>query len=482
VKVFLNNNMATIKELAKKSPKHCWSKVNAVWHYLGLYTAKPLLKTKITPNQITIFWILLEIFAAVLMLGSYWHRVVGIITFNFIVTLLDFTDGNIARIKNQGSNLGIYLEHLGIYFGMPLIFLFLGINIHLKTGSLIPLYVGSFCCIIMLYEKIININPSWYKPDKWAQIKEVYLSGSLSKGGIITHLSEIFRRGQPFNLLFFGIILDYPLTTMIIYAFVATASLFYKFKTQYSAAKKLDVKTKKNKEVFRLNKENPELLKKSIVEHYDVYGKIYDKKNTSVKQQMIDKLAFSKIKQYAQGKDVLEVGCGTGIWMEKLQQEVKSIWGIDISKGMLREAKIKNLNVTIGDADLLPFPDKSFEFVFSYRVLPHVPDINKAIKEIKRVLKDEGKAIIMFYNKNSLKYFSTKKKMNKRVFTKFYTKKEILKFDDNIKFIAGTKIFPYPKRLLKINAINKVYILLERFFEKTPINWFGGNVLFELKK
>lgn len=53
----------------------------------------------------------------------------------------------------------------------------------------------------------------------------------------------------------------------------------------------------------------------------------------------------------------------------------------------------------------LPFEDNSFDKVYSFGVLHHVPDISQAQKEIWRVLKPGGELIVMLYAKNSLNYY-----------------------------------------------------------------------------
>ncbi len=232
--------MPTIKELAQKSPKQCWSKVDYMWHYLGLYVARPLLNTSITPNQVTVFWIVLEILAAMMMLGSYWYRVAGILIFNVIVNLLDFTDGNIARIKNIKTLLGIYLDRLGIYTGMPLFLLLLGLGMYLRENDVISLYAGIICCISLLYDKLFNVNPAWYSQEQWSHLQQVYLTSSLSKKNIFSYLSELFRKTQPLNLLFFGIILNYLQIILIIYAVIGVLSMLKKLYEQVQTIRQLD--------------------------------------------------------------------------------------------------------------------------------------------------------------------------------------------------------------------------------------------------
>ncbi len=236
----MKKNTPTIKELKQKAKKECWSKVDYMWHYLGLYAARPLLKTGITPNQVTAFWILLELLAAILMLGSYWYRISALIIANFIVNLLDFTDGNIARIKGPKTLLGIYLDRLGIFVGMPLLMLFLGTGIWLREENLAALILGGVCCIAMLYEKLFSVNPAWYSSAQWPPLQEIYRESSLSKKNIFSFFSELFRKAQPFNILFFGIVLDQLIITLWIYAIISILAMLRKLVSQVKAIRRFD--------------------------------------------------------------------------------------------------------------------------------------------------------------------------------------------------------------------------------------------------
>ena len=99
---------------------------------------------------------------------------------------------------------------------------------------------------------------------------------------------------------------------------------------------------------------------------------------------------------------ILELGCGSGeIWRE-CANRIPAGWVItltDLSDGML-DAAWRNL-VPLGrnfkfeqmDAQSIPYDDKTFDMVIANHVLFHVPDREKALTEIKRVLKDDGHLI-----------------------------------------------------------------------------------------
>ena len=102
----------------------------------------------------------------------------------------------------------------------------------------------------------------------------------------------------------------------------------------------------------------------------------------------------------AAGPDVLELGCGpAGLWAQNLSR-VPADWRItltDFSPGMVTEAQ-RTLGDAAGrfrfevvDAQSIPFDDDSFDTVIANHMLYHVPDLNKALAEIHRVLRPGGR-------------------------------------------------------------------------------------------
>lgn len=98
------------------------------------------------------------------------------------------------------------------------------------------------------------------------------------------------------------------------------------------------------------------------------------------------------------GAKILELGCGTAsMWMahDDLIARCEVLMLTDLSEGMLSVAR-ENIgernNVAYARVDIqdIPFQDDSFDVIIANSMLYHVPDIEKGVNEVKRVLKDKG--------------------------------------------------------------------------------------------
>src|SRR5205814_370348 len=84
--------------------------------------------------------------------------------------------------------------------------------------------------------------------------------------------------------------------------------------------------------------------------------------------------------------------------------------GIDLTEAAIELARkrfaLSHLNgqFLVSDAENLDFDDESFDLVYSHGVLHHTPDIEAAVREIYRVLKPGGRAIVMLYHRGSYNY------------------------------------------------------------------------------
>jgi SAM-dependent methyltransferase len=111
------------------------------------------------------------------------------------------------------------------------------------------------------------------------------------------------------------------------------------------------------------------------------------------------------------GKRVLEIGLGLGADSEQIIRRGGQWTGIDLTaesvdrvRTRLELRRLPYGGVIQGSVLELPFPDNSFDVVFSHGVLHHVPDIARAQSEVARVLRPGGEAVVMLYAKYSLNY------------------------------------------------------------------------------
>ena len=186
----------------------------------------------------------------------------------------------------------------------------------------------------------------------------------------------------------------------------------------------------------------------------------------------------------------MDIGCGNGYVLNYYFKEGAIFHGIDITEKAIELTKKRfELNNSIGnfsiqDAQNLSFEDNYFDCVCSMGVLHHVPNTEKAISEIYRVLKPSGRLILMFYHKNSFKYhikFRLKsilynKSINQLVnefdglenpLGKAYSKNNLLELlsqfidvDLSIGYLVPSDIIPKSNKFLPINLFDP----LARYF------------------
>lgn len=109
-------------------------------------------------------------------------------------------------------------------------------------------------------------------------------------------------------------------------------------------------------------------------------------------------------------EEVLELGCGDGALWERNREKLKSasVLVTDISDGMIKDVKknlsgLKRFTYQVMDAQHINAKDESFDVVIANHLLFYLEDLNKALKEIKRVLKPGGRLICSTYGSEHMK-------------------------------------------------------------------------------
>src|SRR5260370_20091407 len=95
--------------------------------------------------------------------------------------------------------------------------------------------------------------------------------------------------------------------------------------------------------------------------YYDDFAGWYEKERHLPYHRMLDDLEVELVERYGTGKDVLEVGCGTGLILDRTSRFARHAAGIDLSGGMLARAAGRGLAVAQASATELPIADDSVD-------------------------------------------------------------------------------------------------------------------------
>jgi SAM-dependent methyltransferase len=111
------------------------------------------------------------------------------------------------------------------------------------------------------------------------------------------------------------------------------------------------------------------------------------------------------------GERVLEIGLGQGSESEQIIRRGARWSGLDLTQESVDRVgtrlairKLPYDDLRQGSALAIPWPNRTFDVVFSHGVLHHIPDIRTAQSEIHRILKPNGILVAMLYSRKSLNY------------------------------------------------------------------------------
>ena len=140
---------------------------------------------------------------------------------------------------------------------------------------------------------------------------------------------------------------------------------------------------------------------------------------------------YARIRPVVKAKTVLELATGTGLIAKNIVNAAAHIEATDASPEMIAEAKRNNrsakLHFSVQDMFRLPYADKSFDVVIVSNALHIVPQPEKALQEIKRVLKEGGVLIAPTFTHAGNSFFGKVKAFFRR-FAGFHLYKEYLNF------------------------------------------------------
>lgn len=214
---------------------------------------------------------------------------------------------------------------------------------------------------------------------------------------------------------------------------------------------------------------------------------------------MILKAAGERVKG-----DILENGCGVGMYIEHLSPFGGTVIGLEYDFERAREARKNSPHIFNAAGESIPLPSSTFDLILSHEVIEHVQDDRAAIREMIRVLrspdpvsgKPGGRAVIFcpnrgypfethgiywkgeyrFGNKLFVNYLPRVWRDKLAPHVRVYSKRDLGQLFDGlpVKFVERTVVFgAYDNIIARFGAFGKVLRGVLQFLEKTPLKIFG---------
>jgi len=112
--------------------------------------------------------------------------------------------------------------------------------------------------------------------------------------------------------------------------------------------------------------------------------------------------ALSIVEKYIKRGKLLDVGCGTGLFMRVARQRGWKVQGIDISDFIVRQARSYDLDVMLGGIENVKLPKKYFDVIVMWASIEHLFDPFKSLDKIRNALKRGGILVIVTDNYDSI--------------------------------------------------------------------------------
>jgi SAM-dependent methyltransferase len=194
--------------------------------------------------------------------------------------------------------------------------------------------------------------------------------------------------------------------------------------------------------------------------------------------------------------NVLENGCGVGMYVEKLAGLGARVIGLEYDMERAAEARIRSQEIINAAGESIPLPAGTFDLILSHEVIEHVQDDRSAVQEMIRVLKAGGRAVIFCPNRgypfethgiywNGKYYFGNKLFVNYlprflrdklAPHVRVYSRADLQKLFDGlpVKFIERTVIFgAYDNIIARFGVFGKFLRAILQLLEATPLKIFG---------
>ena len=216
-----------IKEIRKGSYKKR-SGYEFVLDELANYVVKLALILKIRASHLTFFWVIFQFLTPLLFLrGTYISFVLAITLFQ-LMFILDLSDGKLYRFQTFKKPklkplFPKFLDKLGHYINNSWLLFWLGVGTFLRFHNWLYLLAGILAALFYLMNKAITLNPAWYLSSEEKEIIAKISLGagpSTGKSKFNKFIFHFFRLEYLGNILFIGIIFDFPHYLIMVYAVI----------------------------------------------------------------------------------------------------------------------------------------------------------------------------------------------------------------------------------------------------------------------
>jgi len=201
---------------------------------------------------------------------------------------------------------------------------------------------------------------------------------------------------------------------------------------------------------------------------------------------------------------VLVDGCGVGLYLQVLRQITPHVTGLDIEPERVRDSFTHSPRVNVAAGEYLPYPANHFDLILSHEVLEHVQDDAQSVREMARVLKPGGRAIIFcpnrlypfethghywrgryhFGNTPLINYLPNRWRNKLAPHVRAYTRRDLQKLTRGlpVKIIIHTQIYPGFDNIAARHPLLGRLVRLTQRLEQTPLRAFGLSHLLVFKK
>jgi len=207
---------------------------------------------------------------------------------------------------------------------------------------------------------------------------------------------------------------------------------------------------------------------------------------------------FQMVRRWAplEGQCVLDVGCGVGMYTAAFLRETPHVLGVEIEYERALKARERASGVAQASGERIPFPDATFDVVFSHEVLEHVADDRACVAEMVRVVRPGGRIVVFvpnrlypfethgifwrgryhFGNVPLVNWLPTPLRNRLAPHVRAYTAGSLRRLFDGlpVRIVHHTQVFPgYDNIVARIPALGLALRSATYALERTPLRAFG---------